>query len=111
MNQSGGSAREPIIVDAANVALIEDAARDLEEFSGKIMTPGHWPSWSYPQVSDGLALCLGCWRPITAPQLGVEPCPGARRGSGWRSTSSEPLRSGRRYPTETSHLPTEPTRC
>jgi hypothetical protein len=41
-----------------NIALIDDAARDLEDFSEKIMAPGHWPSWSYPQVPDGLALCL-----------------------------------------------------
>jgi len=73
MKQSSVSTRKPIILDAANVALI------LAEFREQIMTPGHWPSWTYPQIPDGLALCVGCWRPITAPQLGVEPCPGARR--------------------------------
>jgi len=79
MNQSSASARESIPLGPVTIALIEDAARDLEAFSEMTMTPGHWPSWSYEQVPDGLALCLGCWRPITAPQLGVEPCPGARR--------------------------------
>ena len=79
MKQSSVSTRKPIILDAAYVALIEDAARDLAEFREQIMTPGHWPAWTYPQIPDGLALCVGCWRPITAPQLGVEPCPGARR--------------------------------
>jgi len=28
------------------------------------MTPGHRPSWRYP-FPDGLALCVGCWRPIS----------------------------------------------
>jgi hypothetical protein len=79
MNQSSASARESIPLGPVNIALIEDAARDLEEFSEKIMAPGHWPSWSDPHIPDGLALCVGCWRPITAPQLGIEPCPGARR--------------------------------
>jgi hypothetical protein len=73
------SAREPIILDAANLGLIADAARDLEQFSERILTPGHAPSWSYPQIPDGLALCVGCWRPITALQFSVEACPGARR--------------------------------
>jgi hypothetical protein len=84
MNQSGVSVPEPILVGVAAVTLIEAAARDLEDFSEKIMAPGHWPSWTYPQVPDGLALCVGCWRPIMALQLGVKPCPGAG-GSGWRS--------------------------
>jgi hypothetical protein len=80
MNQSWLSAYDSIIVDVATIALIEGAARDLEDFSEEVMTPllGHWPSWDYP-LPDGLALCVGCWRPITARQLGVESCPGARR--------------------------------
>lgn len=79
MNQSSASARKRIALGPVNIALIENAARDLEEFSERIMTPGHWPSWNDTQVPDGLALCVRCWRPITASQLGVEPCPGARR--------------------------------
>jgi len=75
MNQSSASARESIPLGPVNIVLIEDAARDLEEFSEKIMTPGHWPSWNYPHVPDGLALCVGCWRLITAGQLGGERCP------------------------------------
>jgi hypothetical protein len=59
--------------------LIEVAARDLEAFGEPILTPGHWPSWLYPQVPDGLALRVNCWRLITARQLGVEPCPEAGR--------------------------------
>jgi len=39
--------------------------------------PGHRPSWRYP-FPNGLALCVGCWRPITARQLGGEACPGRR---------------------------------
>jgi hypothetical protein len=79
MQQSSVSAREPITLGPVNIALIEEVARDLEDFSEDSMTLGHSPSWIYPQLPDGLALCVGGWRPITAPQLGVEPCPGARR--------------------------------
>jgi len=39
---------------------------------------GHRPSWRYP-FPNGLALCVGCWRPITARQLGVERCLGIRK--------------------------------
>lgn len=81
MKQSSLSAREPIILDAANVALIEEAARDLEEFNEEILTPGHSPSWGYPEIPDGLALCMGCWHLITALQLGEEQCPGAGRAA------------------------------
>jgi hypothetical protein len=79
MNQSSASARESIPLGPVHIALIEAAARDLEEFREKIMGPGHWPSWTYRHIPDGLVLCVGCWRPITAAQLGIEPCPGARR--------------------------------
>jgi hypothetical protein len=84
MNQSSPSAGESIPLSPVNIALIEDAARDFENASEEIMTPGHWPSWNDPDMPDGLALCVGCWRPITALQLGIEPCPGRRRS--WRST-------------------------
>jgi hypothetical protein len=85
---SSASAREPVPLSHVNIALLEDAARDLEEFRETIMAPGHWPSWNYTEeVPDGLALCVGCWRPITASQLGVEPCPAlAHGGRNWRST-------------------------
>lgn len=79
MQQSSVSAREPITLGPVDIALIEGAARDLEDFSEEIRTSGHWPSWGYPLLPDGLALCVGCWRPIAALQLGMEPCPGARR--------------------------------
>ena len=78
MKSSSASARESIPLRFINIALMEDAARDLEVFSEKVIAPGHWPSWSYP-LPDGLALCVRCWRPITAAQLGIEPCSGARR--------------------------------
>jgi len=39
----------------------------------------HSPSWGYPQIPDGLALCIRCWRLITVLQLGAENCPGAAR--------------------------------
>ena len=83
MNQSSASAGESIPLSPVNIALVEDAAGDLENASEETMTPGHWPSWSGPDMPDGLALCVGCWRPITALQLGIEPCPGRRRS--WRS--------------------------
>jgi len=67
---------ESIPLGPLNIALIEDAAKDLEDFSEQIMAPGHWPSWSYPQVPDGQALCVGCWLLITVEQLGGERCPG-----------------------------------
>jgi hypothetical protein len=79
MNQPVVSVLEPIILGAVNVALVEGAARDLEGFSEEIQTPGHSPSWSFPQVPDGLALCVGCWRLIAARQLGGERCPGTER--------------------------------
>jgi hypothetical protein len=68
------------LLQRPTIALIEGAVRDLEGFSEEVMTPllGHWPSWDYP-LPDGLALCVACWRPITARQLGVESCRGARR--------------------------------
>lgn len=73
MNPSAVSAHEPF----TPVALIADAAHNLPDVDRGAQAPGHWPSWLYPDVPDGLALCLGCWRPITAGQLGVEPCPGS----------------------------------
>lgn len=79
MSQPVVSALEPIIMRAADVALVEAAARDLEGASDEILTPGHSPSWGSPQVPDGLALCVGCWRLITASQLGREHCPGTGR--------------------------------
>jgi hypothetical protein len=74
MNQSGLSAHDTIIVGAATIALIEGAVRDLKDFKEEILTPGHSPSWGYPEIPDGLAPCLGCWRLITARQLGWEVC-------------------------------------
>jgi hypothetical protein len=80
MNQSGVSVPEPIIVGvAAAVTLIESAAKDLEDFNEENPTAGHLPSWGYPKIPDGLALCLGCWRLITARQLGVDRCRARRR--------------------------------
>jgi hypothetical protein len=40
-------------VGAAGVALIEGAARDLEDFNDEIPTAGHSPSWSSPELPDG----------------------------------------------------------
>ena len=74
MNQSGVSVHEPITVGAIGVTLIEGAAKDLKDFTEEIPTAGHWPSWSPPDLPDGLALCVGCWRLITARQLGVDRC-------------------------------------
>jgi hypothetical protein len=79
MTQSGISVAEPIIAGVAAVTLIETAAKDLENLNDEILTAGHWPSWSAPELPDGLALCVGCWRVITAPQLGVDRCRSVRR--------------------------------
>jgi hypothetical protein len=74
MSQSGASVAEPITVGVADVTLIETAAKNLEDLDDGILAAGHWPSWSAPQLPDGLALCVRCWRVITAPQLGVDRC-------------------------------------
>jgi hypothetical protein len=79
MNQSGVSVPEPILVGVAAVTLIEGAASDLEDFNEEILTAGHWPSWSPAELPDGLALCVGCWRLITASQLGVDRCLAIKR--------------------------------
>lgn len=77
MDQPSVSAREPAVLRAAGALLVERAARDLEGFAEEMVLPGHWPSWGSPHVPDGLALCVGCWRLITAWQLGREGCPGS----------------------------------
>jgi hypothetical protein len=79
MHQSGVEAREPLILGVAPVALIDSAVRDLDDFNEEIIAPGHWPSWSYPEVPPGLALCVRCWRLIRARQLGGERCPGTQQ--------------------------------
>jgi len=53
MNQSSVSARAPVALGAGSIALIEGAARDLEDFSGEIMTLGHWPSWMHQAAAGG----------------------------------------------------------
>ncbi len=58
MNQADASVGEAIIVAAANVDLVQDAARDLEDFIEEAVTPGHWPSWFY-RLPDGLNPALG----------------------------------------------------
>lgn len=79
MSQPVVSTLEPVVMDAANVALVEDAVRALESFHEEILTPRHSPSWGFSQVPDGLAICVSCWRLITVWQLGGEPCPGGER--------------------------------
>ena len=100
MNRFSVSARESIPLGPVNIALIEDAARALENAREKIIAPGHWPSWSYPEVPAGLALCVRCWRLIRARQLGGERCldPAVR----WPgSPSSRPASA----PTELGEVP------
>ncbi len=36
---------------------------------------GHFPSFRFPKIPDGFALCVACRQVITASQLGLEPCP------------------------------------
>jgi hypothetical protein len=75
MYQPGGSVPDLLVFGASgNVKLIEDAAGDLEDVNEEVLTTGHWPSWRYPQVPGGLALCVRCWRVIAARQLGGERC-------------------------------------
>ena len=44
--------------------------------AAKPQDAGHAPSFRYPQVPDGLALCIGCWQVTKAIQLGFERCSG-----------------------------------
>src|SRR4029450_5996447 len=77
MDQLGVTAPEPlVVVTGVDITLIEGAARDLEDLDEEATIRGHRPCWAYCQVPDGLALCVGCWRPIAARQLGAERCPG-----------------------------------
>jgi hypothetical protein len=64
-------------MDAANVALVEDAVRALESHEDPDATP--LALLGLLQVPDGLAICVSCWRLITVWQLGGEPCPGTER--------------------------------
>jgi hypothetical protein len=74
MNQPGGSTLEPRIAGADTSEWIDGIAR--------VLTGGHSPSWDGPQIPDGLALCVGCWRLIAVWQLGGERCPGLARSDG-----------------------------
>lgn len=67
------------VIAAHGRPLLEVATRDLVDPSRQNPAPGHWPSWLYAQVPEGLALCLICWRPIDPSQLGAEVCAGAAR--------------------------------
>ncbi|HEY7205626.1 MAG TPA: hypothetical protein VIA61_15065 [Methylomirabilota bacterium] len=79
MEQLEATAVRPLAVTAVDITLIEGAARDLEDLGPEPTIRGHRPSWAYAQVPEGLALCVGCWRPIAAQQLGGERCPGVRK--------------------------------
>lgn len=93
MNRTDISVLEPIFRDVANVSLVEAAARDLEGSDEESPRLGHVPSWESPRVPDGFALCVGCWRLITARQLGRERCSGAARRAA-RYCSDERLGRG-----------------
>lgn len=71
MNQPGGLALEPGSAATVTSEWIEAIAR--------VLTAGHSPSWDGPQIPDGMALCVSCWRLIAAWQLGGERCPGTAR--------------------------------
>ena len=43
-------------------------------FGAKPQSVGHLPSFRFPQIPDGFALCVACWQVITARQLGFERC-------------------------------------
>ena len=94
MNRTDISVLEPLFRDVANVSLVEAAARDLEGSDAESLRRlGHVPSWESPRVPDGFALCVGCWRLITARQLGRERCSGATRRAA-RYCSDERLGRG-----------------
>ena len=42
----------------------------------KPQSVGHLPSFRFPQIPDGFALCMACWQVITVGQLGFERCSG-----------------------------------
>jgi len=69
---------EGLVVTVTDAALIEGATKDLPDFGEEPVARGHRPSWAYAQVPEGWALCVGCWRPIAARQLGTELCTGPR---------------------------------
>jgi hypothetical protein len=51
--------------------------RLLHLFVGaKRKSVGHLPSFRFPEVPDGFALCMACWQMIAACQLGFEGCSG-----------------------------------
>ena len=79
MDQLGVTATEPLVVTAVDISLIEGAVRDLQDLCEEPTIHGHRPSWAYSQIPEGFALCVGCWRPIAAQQLGGERCPGPRK--------------------------------
>ena len=55
-------------------ALVDVAVSRLADVNEPTATQRHWPSWQYPHVPDGFALCMNCWQLISAQQLGVEAC-------------------------------------
>lgn len=73
-----GAASEALVA-AADVGLIVEAVRGLPDFGEEPTGRGHRPSWAYAHVPDEWALCVGCWQPIVAQQLGTEVCPGPRK--------------------------------
>ncbi len=79
MDQLEAIETPPLVVTAGDITLIEGAARDLHDLGEEQTIHGHRPSWAYSQIPDGLALGVGCWRPLAAHQLGGARCPGQRR--------------------------------
>jgi hypothetical protein len=45
-------------------------------FGAKPQRVGRLPSFRFAQIPDGFALCVACWQPIIARQLGFEWCSG-----------------------------------
>ena len=43
-------------------------------FAAKPQRVRHLPSFRYPQIPDGFAVCVACWQLINARQLGLEQC-------------------------------------
>lgn len=54
--------------------------RLLDPSSGP-QSVGHLPSFRFPEIPDGFALCVACWQLITARQLGFERCSGHDRNT------------------------------
>ena len=88
-----GTVAEALVAAAVHVGVVDEVARGLPDVGEEPTARGHRPSWLNAQVPDGWALCVGCWQPIVARQLGTELCP--EPGLHGRGTGPAGTRMGR----------------